>query len=186
MKMEPSLHDFRKSKKAMPINQKIIDGLNEQIGNEFAAMLQYTAIAAFFAAEALPELCMHFKSQSEEEKMHAHKFIQYVIDIGAGVNIPAILAPQCQFGTAEAAVKLSLEQEESVTSRINALVRLAKGESDYISENFLQWFVHEQLEEVSSMHNLLSIVQRSGEDNLLRVEEYLARERGKIADGPVK
>src|SRR5262249_45449352 len=67
------------------------------------------------------------------------------------------------------------EQEEHVTTQINALLSMAKAESDYTADNFLQWFVKEQLEEVASMGQLLRVVQRAGEGNLLRVEEYLAR-----------
>jgi ferritin len=162
----------------MLASQKIIDAINEQIGNEFGAMLQYAAIAAHFDAETLPELAAHFARQAEEEKEHAHRFIKYVTDTGGRVAIPAIPAPQGHFKFAEDAVKLSLEQEKKVTSQVNALVQMAKAESDYTTDNFLQWFVQEQLEEVSSMQDLLSIVQRAGEGNLLRVEEYLARKGG--------
>jgi bacterioferritin B len=83
------------------------------------------------------------------------------------------------FKVAEDAVKLSLEQEERVTTRINALVSMAKAESDYAADNFLQWFVKEQLEEVASMEQLLRVVQRAGEGNLLRAEDYLARENSR-------
>ena len=76
-------------------------------------------------------------------------------------------------------MKLSLEQEQRVTTQINALLSMAKAESDYTTDNFLQWFVREQLEEVASMEQLLRVVQRAGEANLLRVEEYLAREKGR-------
>ena len=95
------------------------------------------------------------------------------IDKAGRVVIPAIDAPQSQFKSAEEAIKLSLDQEVQVTHQINALVELARSENDYITINFLQWFLAEQLEEVSSMDNLLKIVQRA--DNVLRVEEYLAR-----------
>jgi ferritin len=61
-----------------------------------------------------------------------------------------------------------------VTHQINALVELARNENDYITINFLQWFLTEQLEEVSSMDNLLKIVQRAG-TNVLQADEYLAR-----------
>jgi len=162
----------------MITSQRIIDAIDEQIGNEFAAMLQYTAIAAHFDAETLPELAAHFTRQAEEEKEHAHKFIKYVVDTGARVKIPAVAAPQGKFDTAEQAVQLSLDQEKKVTSQINALVHIAKEESDYTTDNFLQWFVQEQLEEVSSMSDLLNVVQRAGEGNLLRVEDYLARKGG--------
>jgi ferritin len=162
----------------MIVNPKIVPPINEQIGNEFSAMLQYYAIAAHFGAEALPELSSHFRKQAEEEKEHALRFIQFLLDAGARVDIPGVPAPQANFKVAEDAVKLSLEQEERVTGQINALVALAKAESDYTTDNFLQWFVKEQLEEVASMEQLLRVVQRAGEANMLRVEEYLAREIG--------
>ena len=163
----------------MLTSQRIIDAINEQIGNEFSAMLQYFAISAHFDAETLPGLSEHFAKQAEEEKEHALRFIRYVTATGARVNIPAIPASQCGFKHAEEAVALSLEQEKRVTAQINALVHIAKEESDYTSDNFLQWFVQEQLEEVSSMQDLLSVVKRAGEGNLLLVEEYLARKNGR-------
>jgi bacterioferritin B len=159
----------------MLTSQRIIDAINEQIGNEFSAMLQYVAISAHFDTETLPELSAYFSKQAEEEKEHALKFVQYVTDTGGCVVIPSIPAPQPSFHTAAEAVELSLNQEKKVTQQIHALVHMAKGESDYTTDNFLQWFVKEQLEEVSSMDDLLNIVRRAGEDNLLRVEEYLAR-----------
>jgi ferritin len=158
----------------MLTSQKVIDAINEQIGYEFSASLQYYAIAAHFAAEALPQLSGHFFKQAEEEKGHALRFIKYVVDAGGRVVIPAIEAPQGLFKTPEAAVKLSLDQEIKVTHQINALVGLARNENDYITINFLQWFLTEQLEEVSSMDNLLKIIQRAGAD-LLQADEYLAR-----------
>ena len=158
----------------MLTKQKVIDAINEQIGYEFSASLQYYAIAAHFAAEALPQLSSHFFKQAEEEKGHALRFIKYVVDAGGRVAIPAIEAPRSTFKAAEDAVKLSLDQEVQVTKQINALVELARNENDYITINFLQWFLTEQLEEVSSMDNLLKIVQRAGDD-LLQADEYLAR-----------
>ena len=156
------------------IPDKIVDAINEQIGYEFSASLQYYAIGAHFAAEALPQLAEHFFKQAEEEKGHALRFIKYVIDAGGRAVIPAIQAPQSNFKGAESAVQLSLDQEVKVTHQINALVELARNANDYITINFLQWFLTEQLEEVSSMDNLLKIVQRAGDD-LLKADEYLAR-----------
>lgn len=162
----------------MLISERIQTALNEQVGYEFGAMLQYVAIAAHFDRETLPMLAAHFAKQAEEEKQHAHKFIKFILDAGGRVQIPALPAPQSSFKFAEDAVKLSLDQEITVTKQINQIVKLAKEESDYMTDTFLNWFVQEQLEEVSSMQDLLSIVQRAGEGNLLRVEEYLARKGG--------
>ncbi len=158
----------------MLTSQKVVDAINEQIGYEFSASMQYVAIAAHFSADALPQLAQHFFRQAEEENEHAMRFIKYVVDAGGRVVIPAIEAPKPTFKSAEEAIKLSLDQEVKVTHQINALVELARSENDYITINFLQWFLTEQLEEVSSMDNLLKIVERAGND-LLQADEYLAR-----------
>jgi ferritin len=165
----------------MLTSQRIIDAINQQVGQEYSAMLQYVAIAAHFNNESLPELSAHFSRQAEEEKDHALRFVRYVTDTGASVRIPDIPAPQAGFGSAAQAVELSLQQEKKVTGQINHLVQIAKEENDYTTDNFLQWFVQEQLEEVSSMEDLLSTVQRAGEGNLLLVEEYLARKARAVA-----
>ena len=167
----------------MLTSKKVINAINEQIGYEFSASMQYYAIAAHFAAEALPQLSQHFFQQAEEEKGHALRFIKYVVDAGGRVVIPAIDAPKSTFKNPEVAIKLSLDQEVKVTHQINALVELARLEKDYITINFLQWFLTEQLEEVSSMDNLLKILQRAGDD-LLQADEYLARVGVKAMPAP--
>ena len=164
----------------MLISDKMAAAINTQIGNEFGAMIQYVSIGAHFGSENLPELSKHFHKQAMEEKDHALRFVNYVVDAGARVAIPAIPAPKSGFKSAEEAVQLSLDWEVTVTRQINGLVDLAIKENDHITRNFLQWFVNEQLEEISSMETLLSIVRRAGESGLLFVEDYLAR-RGGIA-----
>lgn len=159
----------------MLMSQKMNDALNTQVGNEFGASMQYVAIGCHFGVEGLPELSAHFLRQADEERMHAMKLVQYVVDAGGRVVLPQIAAPKPTFKTAEEAVQLSVTWEVTVTKQINGLVDLAIAESDHISRNFLQWFVNEQLEEVSSMEQLLSIVRRAGENGLLFVEDYLVR-----------
>jgi ferritin len=149
--------------------------INTQIGNEFGACLQYVSIGAHFGSENLPQLSAHFHKQAMEEKDHALRLVNYVVDAGGRVAIPAVPAPKAGFKTAEECVQLSLDWEVTVTKQINGLVDLAIKENDHLTRNFLQWFVNEQLEEVSSMETLLSIVRRAGESGLLFVEEYLAR-----------
>lgn len=158
----------------MLISDKMVAAINKQIGNEFGAYLQYVAIAAYFGNESLPELSKHFNKQALEESQHAMKFVNYVLDAGGLPEIPAIPAPKSRFSSAEEAVKLSLDWELTVTKQINELVDLAGKENDHTSHTFLQWFVNEQLEEVSSMDMLLKIIRRAGQ-NLLFVEDYLAR-----------
>ncbi|MEI6339779.1 MAG: ferritin [Verrucomicrobiota bacterium] len=158
----------------MLISRDLNEKINEQVGYEFAASIQYTAIAAHFDAESLPFLAQHFYKQANEEHQHAMKFIKFLVDTGARVEIPVIGKPVARFPFAEDAVKLSLEQEIKVTNLINGLMDHALKENNHIAATFLQWFVTEQLEEVSSMDQLLKIVQRAGEANLLLIEQYLA------------
>src|SRR4028118_2086825 len=159
----------------MLISQQTNSALNEQIGHEFAASLQYISIAAHFDSESLPELARHFYRQSDEERTHALKFVKYLSDAGGRAEIPALEQPQSRFSSAQEAVQKALDGEMLVTRQINALVDLVVKEPDHITHNFLQWFVTEQLEEVSSAETLLRIVQRAGEGGLLHVEDYLAR-----------
>ncbi len=159
----------------MLISEEMNRAINEQIGHEFAAMLQYVAIATYFDGEALPLLARHFYRQAEEEREHAMRFVKYAVDAGGQVAIPAIPAVQSRFGSAEEAVKLSLDQELTVTKQINTLMDRAIQANDHTTRNALGWFVEEQLEEVSSMETLLRMVQRAGEAGLLFVENYLAQ-----------
>jgi ferritin len=151
--------------------------LNAQIGREFGASQQYVAIAVHYDSETLPQLAAHFYRQAVEERNHAMMIVQYLLDAGEQVEIPGIEAPRTEFDDVVAPVRLALEQERTVTEQIVALARLAREENDLVGEQFLHWFLEEQREEVSSMSGLLSIVER-GRDNVLLVEEYLARSGG--------
>jgi len=170
----------------MLISKKMNEAINRQICYEFSAMLQYVAIASHFVGDSLHELAAHFYRQAEEERDHAMRFVKYLLDAGGQVEIKDVPAPQNKFTSVEEAVKLSLDQEKKVTEQINALVELAMKEKDYITQNALTWFVNEQLEEMSSMENLLKIVQLAGAKNLLYVEDYLARHKAASAGSTSK
>src|SRR5215207_7650850 len=163
------------------ISDEMKAALIEQIGHEFAAMLQYVTIATYFDAEGLPRLAQHFYRQAEEERDHAMRLVRYVVETGGEVAIPAISAVTTGFTSAEEAVQLSLDQEKTVTRQINALMDQAIAASDHAARTMLEWFVTEQVEEVSSMETLLRMIQRAGETGLLFVESYLAQ--GLTAEG---
>lgn len=156
-------------------SQAIIDAFNTQIGNELGASNQYVSIGSYFSEENLDELSKFFFRQAEEEREHALKFVAFILDVGGHVVIPPIEAPPHGFESAAAAVGAALEWETTVTQQIYDLVELCQGERNHIALRFLDWFVTEQLEEVSLMDNLLGIVERAGENNLLYVEDYLSR-----------
>ena len=151
------------------------DKVNEQVANEFAASQQDVAIAVWFDAETLPTLAAHFYRQALEERNHAMMIVQYLLDAGEDVAIPAVEAPKTTFADAREPVALALEQEKRVTEQIAGLAALAREENDLVGEQFLHWFLQEQREEVSSMGALLTVVERS-KDNVMLIEDFLARE----------
>jgi len=152
-----------------------VDLLNEQVGHEFAASQQYVAVATFYDTETLPRLRDFFYRQALEERNHAMMLVQYLLDAGERPRIPGTSAPRIDFADIVEPVGLALEQEKRVTEQFNRLAGQARQDGDYTSEQFLNWFLKEQVEEVASMTDLLTIVGRSRE-NPLWVEEYLARE----------
>jgi ferritin len=153
------------------------DALNEQVAHEFAAAQQYIAIAVHYDAETLPQLAAHFYRQAVEERNHAMMMVQYLLDADERVVVPAVAAPQSEFADAAAPVQLALEQEKTVIAQIGALLKLAREDGDYVAEQFLGWFLQEQREEVASMSELLAVVQRALESNVLLAEDYLARQQ---------
>ena len=157
----------------MQISKAMADLMNAQVGNELGASNQYLQIASYFEGESLSKLAKFFYDQSEEEREHAMKFVHYLMEVGAELSVPAIPAANTEVGTAEKAFEMSLGWEQEVTGQINAMMDKAIEEKDYASQAFLQWFVTEQVEEVSTMESMLQVVRKAGEKNILMVEAYL-------------
>jgi bacterioferritin B len=150
--------------------------LNEQIANEFAASQQYVGAAVYYDAETLPRLAHFFYRQALEEREHAMMMIQYLLDVDEEVHIPDIKSQETSYQDSVAPVRMALEQERRVGEEIYALFELAREKKDYRAEQFMQWFVKEQVEEVALMQDVLNVVERS-KDNLLLAEEFLSREK---------
>ncbi len=167
---------------------KFVESLNVQLAHEFAASQQYIAIAVWYDGETLPLLARHFYRQAVEERNHAMIIAQYLLDARAEYSIPGIAAPQTTFSDPIAPVRLALQQEQQVTDQIQQLAHLARAENDLVGEQFLAWFLKEQLEEMSSMADLLRTLERATETNILLAEDYLARraigDQGRAADAP--
>jgi ferritin len=160
------------------------EALNEQIANEFGASMQYIGTAVYYDVETLPRLAAFFYRQAAEEREHAMMMVQYLLDVDEEVRIPDIESKQTRFDDGVAPVRMALEQEERVGEEIYALFELARETKDYRAEQFMQWFVKEQVEEVALMQDLLNVVERAS-DNLLLVEDYIAREAlGEEGDDP--
>jgi ferritin len=158
----------------MIIKQAVARAMNAQIKSEFTASAQYVAIAVYFDEKSLPDLAGFFYRQAEEERMHAMKFVRFMLETGAKPIVPALPELRNEFDSATDAVQFALDQELKVTNEINNLVSVAIAESDHTSNQFLQWFVTEQVEEVDSMTTLLQTIKHAS-GNLLFVEDFVRR-----------
>ena len=154
---------------------RFVERLNEQVGHELAAHNQYLACAIHYDALTMPQMAAYFYTQALEERSHALMMVRYLLDTDSEVAIPAIAAPVSSFAGVVAPVELALEQENRVTTQVSELLVIAREESDFASEQFLQWFIKEQVEEVASMSDLLAVVRRNAE-MVENIEEYVARE----------
>jgi ferritin len=152
-----------------------IEKMNDQIGQEFSAEQQYIAIAVHYDAQSLPRLASLFYKQAVEERNHALMMVKYLLDRDAAVRIPGIAEPRNDFGDVTEAIALSLEQEKRVGDEIEALAQTARDEKDYYSEQFMFWFLKEQVEEVAKMSTLLQVAERE-RDNPSRIEDFIVRE----------
>jgi bacterioferritin B len=151
------------------------DLLRAQIRNEFTASQQYIALAVWFDAQDLPRLAAHFYRQALDERDHAMKIVRYFLDNDLPVAIPGIAEVRNDFKSAHELVALAQQQEQYITEQVTTLADTAREEGDYLGEQFMDWFLREQVDEVARMTRLLHVVERAG-DNLFHVEDFLARE----------
>ncbi len=157
-------------------SERFIDALNDQIAREFAAAHQYTAIGAHYDRETFPRLSAFFYDQAEEERGHALKMVNYLRDIGGELRLGEVGGARLNFEDPVIdPIRLALEQERQVSVQINELFKIARETNDYASESFVQWFVDEQVEEESSMDDLLTVAERVREVPMM-LEEFLARD----------
>lgn len=156
-------------------SERFVDELNDQVGREFQAAHQYTAVGAFYDRETFPRLAKHFYEQAEEERGHARKMVDYLRDTNSPLRLGPLSAPKTDFADHVEPISIALEQEKKVTVAIGKLFELARETNDYASESFMQWFVDEQVEEEASMDALLQVAERVREFPMM-LEEFLARD----------
>jgi ferritin len=157
------------------LSERLATALNDQVARELAAAHQYFAVGAHYEADTFPRLAEFFYDQADEERSHAMKMVRYLIDKDAPVQLGSIDAPNRGFADHVEPIKLALDQERNNTVKISELVEIARDTRDHASEQFMQWFVAEQVEEEATMQALLAVAERTRDIPML-LEEYLARE----------
>ena len=146
--------------------------LNEQIAAEMYAAHKYLAMACVLDRMGLKALSKRFFMQHDEELEHARKILKFVLEVGGTVVLDAIQKPPADYPSLAAIVQAAMDGELDITKRIHDLVTHAESEKDYTTRSFLKWFVDEQVEEVSTMSDLLNVVKLAG-SNVLQVESFI-------------
>ena len=158
----------------MMISQKVADRLNEQVKNEFFAYWTYLAMSFSADSMGLKVFSRWFDEQATEERSHAMKLTKYLLDQGVEVKLQNLPAPKNDYDDIQDIVKGALDHELKVTKQIHELVELAQTEHDIATAAFLQWFVDEQVEEVATVTELLSLTKMaSGPGQMLMVEDRI-------------
>lgn len=157
----------------MAISKAMNAKLNEQIASEFYSSQVYLAMACMFEGLGLKMLAKLYRKQTEEERTHALKILDYIFTVEGQVKLQAIPEPPAKYKSVLAAIEAALAHERKVTEQIHALAAFAEKEKDYATGSFLQWFIDEQVEEVDSQVQLVQIARMAG-DHLLQLEAYVA------------
>ncbi|MEM7185276.1 MAG: ferritin [Bacteroidota bacterium] len=138
--------------------------LNEQVKYEAMASMQYLAMASWADAEGYGGIANFFYSQSEEEREHMLKLVKFMNERGGNVIIPSLEQPKDQFASLGELFEKFLSSEEFVTEKINGIIDECLKQKDYNTNNFMQWYVTEQLEEEATARTLLDKLNIIGDD----------------------
>ncbi len=144
-------------------NNKIEVAFNKQINEELFSSYLYLSMSAYFASIALEGFSSWMRVQAMEEMIHAQKFYNFIIERGGRVTLDSIAKPQIDWKSPLEAFEDTYKHEQHITSCINKLVDLAIKERDHASNNFLQWFVAEQVEEEASAESILQKLKLIGD-----------------------
>jgi ferritin len=145
------------------IHQRVVDALNTQINLEQYSAQLYLAMSAHCESKSFRGFAHWLRVQAQEETAHALKLVNFVLDRGGKLELKALSAPPTEFGGITQVFEKILEHERSITGSINALFELSRQEKDYASEITLQWYVTEQVEEESTVGQILDQLRAVGE-----------------------
>jgi ferritin len=159
------------------ISKKIESALNEQINAEFFSAYLYLSMSAYFQASNLPGFANWTHIQYQEEISHGMKIFNHINERGGKVVLDTIAKPQSKWTSVIEVFEQVLHHEQKVTKLIHNLVDLAVSEKDHATNNMLQWFVAEQVEEESTASDLLSNLKmiKDSKDSLFFMDKELLK-----------
>ncbi len=148
------------------MDARLQQAMNDQIREEFFSAYLYLAMATDMEGRGLSGFAAWLRVQAQEEVTHAMKFVDFLTDRGVPVTFQDIPAPQKNWDSPLAAFRKAHEHERFISGRIHDLVRLAREVGDLAAENFLQWFVEEQVEEEALTGEVVARLELAGDSGL--------------------
>lgn len=148
------------------IPKKVVDLINVQIEKECYSSHLYLAMASWAETQGYEGIANWLYVQADEERLHMMKFIKYLNEKGSKSIIPAIKKPPMEFKGVSEAFAQVLAHEEFITASIHEIVGACIADKDYTTQNFLQWFVGEQIQEEKSARSIIDKLRMLGKDNL--------------------
>jgi len=145
------------------ISKKMEEALNQQIGLEGYASFLYLSMATWFDNEGLEGCAKFMTRQSDEEREHMMRIFDYMNEVDAFPLTPAIAQVPHHFDSPQKVFEKVYAHEQKVTKSIHDLLKIAKDENDYTTENFLQWYISEQREEENLMRSILDKIKLIGD-----------------------
>jgi ferritin len=146
------------------VTKKVESALNQQIVLEAESSQYYLAMASWAETQGLEGVAAFLYTHSDEERMHMLKLVRYINERGGKALIPALKAQSQSFKSVQFVFEEVLKHEELVSNEINNLVEVCLKEKDYTTQNFLQWYVAEQIEEEALARKVLDKLKLIGKD----------------------
>lgn len=158
------------------INKNVEKAIVNQIKNEEHSSRLYLAMASWCQVNGYPGAADFLYKQADEERMHMLKFVHYLNDRGGYSKLLTLDDPTAKYKSLLDVFEKVLKHEEFITGAINSLYDVALTEKDYTTGNFLQWFINEQIEEESTVHNILDKMKLAGEgpSSLFHIDKELS------------
>ena len=159
----------------MVIKKTVEKIINKQINaEEFSARL-YLSMSSWCEVNGYAGFAAYFQKQYREEIEHMMRFFKYLNNRGGHALIDAVEKPQQEFKDINEVVEMTYEHELKVTEMIHEIYEVAKKEKDYATENMIQWYIAEQVEEEETFSGLLSMMKLAGKANMYEIDKYMGK-----------
>lgn len=153
------------------INKKVEEFINRQIDREFYSSNLYLAMASWSEIQGFEGVSKWLYLQADEERLHMLKLIAFLNERGGKSVIPAVEQPPTEYANVKVLFESVLEHEEFISQSVNEIVSVCMEQKDFTTQNWIQWFVNEQIMEEKAVRVILDKIKLMGESNLYMLDK---------------